>query len=99
MPMVPPPPPRLSMRTDCRSIRDEVTPDEWRVRVELAACYRLVDIHGMTDLTYNHITSRVPGPEHHILINLYGLLYKEITASNLAKIDLDGNVIWKPDTD
>jgi len=86
-------------RTDFRSIRDEVSADEWRVRVELAACYRLVDAYGMTDLTYNHITARVPGPEHHILINLYGLLYKEITASNLAKIDLDGNVIWKPDTD
>jgi len=86
-------------RTDFRSIRDEITPDEWRQRVELAACYRLVDLYGMTDLTYNHITLRVPGPEHHILINLYGLTYKEITASSLAKIDLDGNVIWKPDTD
>jgi len=86
-------------RTDFRSIRDEVSADEWRVRVELAACYRLVDAYGMTDLTYNHITARVPGPEHHILINLYGLLYREITASSLAKIDLDGNVIWKPDTD
>src|SRR5258708_36454363 len=86
-------------RTDFRSIRDEITPDEWHQRVELAACYRLVDLYGMTDLTYNHITLRVPGPEHHILINLYGLTYKEITASSLAKIDLDGNVIWKPDTD
>ena len=86
-------------RTDFRSIRDEVSAEEWRARVELAACYRLVDAYGMTDLTYNHITVRVPGPEHHILINLYGLLYKEITASSLAKIDLDGNVIWKPDTD
>jgi ribulose-5-phosphate 4-epimerase/fuculose-1-phosphate aldolase len=63
-----------------------------------AACYRLVDIHGMTDLIYNHITARVPGTEH-LLINLYGLLYKAITASSLAKIDLDGNAIWKPDTD
>jgi ribulose-5-phosphate 4-epimerase/fuculose-1-phosphate aldolase len=57
----------------------------------------------MADLTYNHITARVPGPQHerqhHILINLYGLTYKEITASSLAKIDLDGEVIWKPDTD
>src|SRR2546427_1952097 len=86
-------------RTDFRSIRDEVTPDEWRARVELAACYRLVDTYGMTDLTYNHITARVPGPEHHILITLYGLLYKEITASSLAKIDLEGEIIWKPDTD
>jgi ribulose-5-phosphate 4-epimerase/fuculose-1-phosphate aldolase len=86
-------------RTDFRSIRDEVSAAEWQARVELAACYRLIDYYGMTDLTYNHITVRVPGPEHHILINLYGLLYKEITASSLAKIDLDGNIIWKPDTD
>jgi len=86
-------------RTDFRSIRDEVSAEEWQARVELAACYRLIDYYGMTDLTYNHITVRVPGPEHHILINLYGLLYKEITASSLAKIDLDGNIIWKPDTD
>src|SRR5258708_5856274 len=86
-------------RIDFRSIRAEVSPEEWQARLELAACYRLIDAYGMTDLTYNHITLRVPGPQHHILINLYGMLYKEITASSLAKIDLDGNVIWKPDTD
>jgi ribulose-5-phosphate 4-epimerase/fuculose-1-phosphate aldolase len=86
-------------RTDFRSVKDEVSPEEWSARVELAACYRLVDYYGMSDLTYNHITVRVPGPDEHILINLYGLLYKEITASSLAKIDLDGNVIWKPATD
>jgi len=85
--------------TDFHSIRDEVSAEEWQARVDLAACYRLVDAYGMTDLTYNHITARVPGREHHILINLYGLLYKEITASSLAKIDLDGNIVWKPDTD
>jgi len=86
-------------RTDFRSIKDDVSPQEWRLRVDLAACYRLMDVYGMTDLTYNHITVRVPGPEHHVLINLYGLLYKEITASSFARIDLDGNVVWKPDTD
>ncbi|HYN13539.1 MAG TPA: class II aldolase/adducin family protein [Burkholderiales bacterium] len=86
-------------RTSFRSIRDEVSAEEWQVRVDLAACYRLADFYGMTDLTYNHITARVPGPQHHILINLYGLTYKEITASSLAKIDLDGEMIWKPDTD
>lgn len=89
----------MNERTNFRSIRDEVSADEWRVRVDLAACYRLVDAYGMTDLTYNHITARVPGPQHHILINLYGLLYKEITASSLVKIDLDGEIVWKPDTD
>lgn len=86
-------------RTDFRSIKNEVSPEEWQARVDLAACYRLIDCYGMTDLTYNHITLRVPGPEEHILINLYGMTYKEITASSLAKIDLDGNVIWKPATD
>jgi len=93
----------MRYETNFRSIRDEVSADEWRVRVDLAACYRLVDYYGMTDLTYNHITARVPGPQHeprhHILINLYGLTYKEITASSLARIDLDGEPVWKPDTD
>src|SRR6202166_5166297 len=85
--------------TDFKSIRDAVSPQEWQTRVDLAACYRLVDTYGMTDLIYNHISARIPGTEDHLLINLYGMLYKEITASSLAKIDLEGNVIWKPDTD
>jgi ribulose-5-phosphate 4-epimerase/fuculose-1-phosphate aldolase len=89
----------MRYETNFRSVRDQVSAEEWQARVDLAACYRLVDYYGMTDLTYNHITARVPGPQHHILINLYGLTYKEITASSLAKIDLDGEVIWKPDTD
>jgi ribulose-5-phosphate 4-epimerase/fuculose-1-phosphate aldolase len=79
--------------------KDQVSEAEWAARVELAACYRLVDRFGMTDLIYNHITAKVPGDEHHLLINLYGLMYKEITASSLVKIDLDGNIVWKPDTD
>jgi len=82
-----------------RSIRGEVSAEEWQTRVDLAACYRLVDRYGMTDMIYNHITARVPGPEHHLLINLYGLTYKEITASSLVKIDLDGEIVWKPETD
>jgi ribulose-5-phosphate 4-epimerase/fuculose-1-phosphate aldolase len=82
-----------------RSIRGEVSAEEWQTRVDLAACYRLVDRYGMTDMIYNHITARVPGPEHHLLINLYGLTYREITASSLVKIDLDGEILWKPDTD
>jgi ribulose-5-phosphate 4-epimerase/fuculose-1-phosphate aldolase len=89
----------MNYKASFRSIRDEVSPEEWQVRVDLAACYRLVDRYGMTDLIYNHITARGPGPEHHLLINLYGLLYKEITASSLVKIDLEGNIVWKPDTD
>ena len=93
----------MRYETNFRSIRDQVSAEEWQARVDLAACYRLVDYYGMTDLTYNHVTARVPGPpheqRHHILINLYGLTYKEITASSLARIDLDGEVLWKPDTD
>ena len=71
---------------------------EWRTRVDLAACYRLIDHFGMTDLIYNHITARVPDTDD-LLINLYGLLYREITASSLVKIDVEGNIVWKPDTD
>ncbi len=80
------------------SIRDEIGGVEWQTRLELAACYRLVDHFGMTDLIYNHITARIPGTEY-LLINLYGLLYREITASSLVKIDVEGNIVWKPDTD
>ena len=87
------------LSTDFKTIRDEVSPEEWQARLDLAACYRLVDAYGMTDLIYNHITARIPGSDDHLLINLYGLLYKEITASSLVKIDIEGNIVWKPDTD
>jgi ribulose-5-phosphate 4-epimerase/fuculose-1-phosphate aldolase len=89
----------MNYSTDWKTIRDEVSEEEWQARLDLAACYRLVDAYGMTDLIYNHITARIPGTDDHLLINLYGLLYKEITASSLVKIDLEGNIIWKPDTD
>jgi ribulose-5-phosphate 4-epimerase/fuculose-1-phosphate aldolase len=88
----------MNYSTNFKSLRDEVSPDEWQARVALAACYRLVDLFGMTDLIYNHITTRIPGTDH-LLINLYGLLYKEITASSLVKIDVEGNIVWKPDSD
>src|SRR5665213_3323546 len=84
--------------TDFKSVKDEVSPEEWQARLKLAACYRLVDKYGMTDLIYNHITSRIPGTDH-LLINLYGLLYKEITASSLVKITVEGDILSKPDTD
>src|SRR2546423_7708505 len=89
----------MNYTTDFKSIRAEVSAQEWQTRVDLAACYRLVDKYGMTDLIYNHITARIPGSEDYLLINLYGMLYKEITASSLVKIDLEGAIIWKPDTD
>ena len=88
----------MNYGTNFESIRDQVSPEEWQTRCDLAACYRLVDKYGMTDLIYNHITARIPGTDH-LLINLYGLLYKEITASSLVKIDVEGEIISKPDTD
>ena len=88
----------MNYTTEFASIKGQVSEAEWAARVELAACYRLVDKYEMTDLIYNHITARVPGEET-LLINLYGLLYKEMTASSLVKIDLEGNVVWKPETD
>jgi len=82
-----------------RSLRARVSAEEWELRVNLAACYRLVARYGMTDLIYNHITARVPGPEHHILINAYGMLYEEVTASSLIKVDLGGAIVDNGDTD
>lgn len=71
--------------------------DEWRQRVALAACYRVFDHLGWTELIFNHITVRVPGPGRHFLINPFGLMYHEVTASNLVKIDLAGNVVGNSD--
>ena len=79
-------------------LRERVSEAEWETRVNLAACYRLVARYCMTDLIYNHITARIPDEEGHILINPYGFLYTEITASSLYKIDLEGNIVLKPDT-
>jgi ribulose-5-phosphate 4-epimerase/fuculose-1-phosphate aldolase len=66
---------------------------EWRVRCDLAACYRLAYREGWDDLVYTHISAAVPGPEHHFLTNPFGLAFDEITASNLVKVDLDGAII------
>jgi ribulose-5-phosphate 4-epimerase/fuculose-1-phosphate aldolase len=71
--------------------------EEWRARVELAACYRIFAHLGWTELIYNHITVRLPGPERHFLINPFGLHYSEVRASNLVKIDLDGNIVGHSD--
>jgi ribulose-5-phosphate 4-epimerase/fuculose-1-phosphate aldolase len=72
-----------------------ITAEEWALRVQLAACYRIFDLLGWTEYIFNHITLRVPGPETHFLINPFGLWYSEVTASNLVKIDLDGNTIGR----
>ena len=78
---------------DIPSVRDHVSDEEWRVRCELAAAYRLIAHFGWDDLIYTHISARVPGPEHHFLMNPMGLMFDEITASSLVKIDLDGNKV------
>jgi len=70
-----------------------ISAEEWGLRVQLAACYRIFDLLGWTEYIFNHITLRVPGPEKHFLINPFGLWYSEVTASNLVKIDLEGNTI------
>jgi ribulose-5-phosphate 4-epimerase/fuculose-1-phosphate aldolase len=70
-----------------------VSEEEWEIRCNLAALYRLVAHHRMTDLIYTHISARLPGPEHHFLINRYGVMFHEMRASDLVKIDLDGNVV------
>ncbi|MFD4376729.1 class II aldolase/adducin family protein [Streptomyces sp. NPDC058486] len=71
----------------------DLAAEELRLRRELAAVYRLVAHFRMTDLIFTHISQRLPGPDHHFLINPYGLLFEEITASNLVRIDLDGNPV------
>jgi ribulose-5-phosphate 4-epimerase/fuculose-1-phosphate aldolase len=75
------------------SLKDAVGTAEWQVRVDLAACYRLVALYGWTDLIFTHISARVPGPDHHFLINPYGLMFDEINASSLVKVDLNGNKV------
>lgn len=71
----------------------EISAEERRARIDLAALYRLVALHGWDDLIFTHISMRAPGPEHHFLINPYGLFFEEITASSLVKVDLDGNIV------
>src|SRR5258706_14527521 len=77
--------------------RNAVDPVEWELRVQLAATYRIIEHLGWAELIWTHTTVRVPGPEHHFLINPYGLTYDEVTASNLVKIDMQGNVIGHSD--
>ena len=78
------------MATD---VRKQVSDEEWDLRVDLAACYRLIAMHGWDDLVFTHVSARVPGDDEHFLINAYGLLFEEMTASSLIKIDLKGNKV------
>ena len=70
------------------SVREQVSAQEWQLRVDLAACYRAVAMYGWDDLVFTHISARLPGPEHHFLINPYGMMFEEITASSLVKVDM-----------
>jgi len=77
------------------SLREVVTPEEWQLRCDLAACYRLVALYGWSDLVFTHISAKLPesvsGPAHQFLINPYGLMFDEITASSLVKVDMQCN--------
>lgn len=87
-------PPASSPKT-----RDAVSDAEWRTRVDLAAAYRLMPLFGMSDLVYNHITASIPGEKGKLLINPFGFMYEEVTASSLITIDLDGKVLFNPNED
>jgi len=75
------------------TLRGKVSADEWNARVDCAALYRLVALYGWDDMIFTHISMRLPGPEHHFLINPYGYFFDEITASSLVKVDLDGAIV------
>ena len=75
------------------SLKGKVTDQEWALRADLAAAYRLVAMYGWDDLVFTHISARIPGPEHHFLINPYGMMFEEITASSLVKVDLNGDKV------
>jgi ribulose-5-phosphate 4-epimerase/fuculose-1-phosphate aldolase len=75
------------------SLKGRVSAEEWKARVDCAALYRLVALYGWDDMIFTHISMRAPGPEHHFLINPYGMLFEEITATSLVKVDLDGTIV------
>ncbi|MBM08338.1 MAG: class II aldolase [Magnetovibrio sp.] len=81
------------------SLRDRISAEEWQVRVDLAACYRMVARNGWDDGIFTHNSARVPGVDDHFLLNPYGLMFSEITASSLVKVDVDGRVIDPPDAE
>jgi ribulose-5-phosphate 4-epimerase/fuculose-1-phosphate aldolase len=84
-----------TLATETGRVQDLVSPTEWALRVELAAAYRLIALQGWDDLIFTHLSVRIPGPEHHFLINPYNLLFEEMTASSLVKIGLDGQAVME----
>ena len=89
----------MSALASIPSKQDSVSPEEWRLRVDLAAAYRLVAHFGWDELIFTHISVRIPGDEHHFLINPYGMMFDEITASSLVRIDQEGNKVHAEDYD
>src|SRR5580700_6830031 len=85
----------VDMATSAVSLKNDVSPAEWEARVNLAAAYRLTALFGWDDLVFTHISARVPGTERHFLINPYGMMFDEITASSLLKIDLGGHKVMQ----
>ena len=77
------------MNAPSKGLRAQVSAEEWQLRVDLAACYRLIALYGWDDMVFTHVSVRIPGPEHHFLINPYGLMFEEITASSLVKVDME----------
>ena len=75
------------------SLKNNTTPQEWQMRVDLAAAFRLVDLYGWSDMLATHLSARVPGTQDHFLINPFGLLFEEITASSLVKVDAHGTIL------
>ena len=86
--------PVSQIKADRKSVREQVGEQEWETRVNLAACYRLMHEFGMVEMISNHISARVPGTTDHFLLNPYGMLYEEVTASSLLKVDIEGNVLF-----
>ena len=78
---------------DIPSLKGKVSDEEWAIRVDLAAAYRMVAYYGWDDLIFTHLSARIPGPEHHFLLNPYNLMFEEVTASTLVKVDLQGNPV------
>ncbi len=88
-----------SSQLNIPSKKDSVSAEEWQLRVDLAAAYRLIALYGWDDLIFTHISARIPGDEHHFLINPYGLMFEEITASSLVRVDQEANKINPDDFD
>ena len=84
---------RALAEVEIPSMKDKVSEEEWAIRVDLAAAYRLVAHYGWDDLIFTHLSARIPGPEHHFLLNPYQLMFEEVTASSLVKVDVHGNPV------